>query len=202
MKELLNEWKKFLSEQHTTERTYSDWVKNYILNSETINKKPKLKAYKDTGGVPTIGYGTTIYPNGTRVKMGDKTDPKKAMQYLVSGINEAAMVVNKRITKDLKQNQFDALVCLVYNLGSGNLRDSTLLKLINTNPDDPKITDTFLLYIKDKDDTELSHNLERRKFEAALYFSPEGKIPPIPAPPPPKPEKPIMSGGKPEMSIP
>lgn len=202
MKELLNEWKKFLSEQHTTERTYSDWVKNYILNSETINKKPKLKAYKDTGGVPTIGYGTTIYPNGTRVKMGDKTDPKKAMQYLVSGINEAASVVNRRVTQDLNQNQFDALVCLTYNLGSGNLRDSSLLKLVNAKPDDPRIKKEFELYIHDKSDNPLEHNLTRRKFEAELYSSPEGKVPPIPAPPPPKPEKPIMSGGEPEMSIP
>jgi lysozyme len=184
MKELLREWKKFLIEQHTFERGYSNWVKNYIISFETIGRTPNLKAYKDTGGIPTIGYGTTIYPDGTRVKMGDEISSEKADEYFIAGLNEAATAVNKRVTKDLNQNQFDALVCLTYNMGSGNLGNSSLLKLVNANPNDPKIKDEFQLYIKDKSDKPLENNKKRRKFESEVYFSPIGKIPPIPAPPP------------------
>jgi GH24 family phage-related lysozyme (muramidase) len=39
--------------------------------------------------------------------------------------------VNNLVTVELNQNQFDAMVSWVYNLGGGNLGASTLLKVLN-----------------------------------------------------------------------
>lgn len=204
MKELLNEWKKFLNEQNTMQRAYTEWLKDYIKKAETIGGKPDKKSYLDTGGVVTVGYGSTYKPDGTRVKKNEKITVSKAEQYLTAALNQAAIDINNVVTKDLTENQFDAMIAFVYNVGIGNLQNSALLKLINNNPNDPEIRKQFLLFINDKSKKPLEHNKERRKFEADLYFTPDGSKPAIPETivPTPKPEKPNMSGGVPEMSIP
>ena len=87
-----------------------------------------LNAYPDpaTGAEPyTIGYGTTIYPDGKKVKLGDSISEQEAYEYLVHEVNEKAKGVDKLVTaNDIKQQQFDALVSFAYNCGLGNLRSS------------------------------------------------------------------------------
>ncbi|MFW1858743.1 lysozyme [Acinetobacter defluvii] len=89
----------------------------------------ELKAYDDGVGVWTIGYGTTVI-NGVKVKKGDTCTEAQAKSYIASDLKEFEAAVNK-FTVPLNQNQFDALVSLAYNIGTGAFADSTLLKKLN-----------------------------------------------------------------------
>ena len=82
----------------------------------------KLKAYDGGGGVWTIGYGTTIYPNGIKVKKGDTCTLEQAKSYMAHDLKKFELVVNSAVTVDLNQNQFDALVSLTYNIGVNALK--------------------------------------------------------------------------------
>lgn len=86
----------------------------------------RSRAYKDAVGVYTIGYGHT-----KGVKAGDVITKEKAEIYLREDLKDAENAVNKYVTVPLTQNQFDALVSFTFNLGAGNLKRSTLLKLLN-----------------------------------------------------------------------
>ena len=90
----------------------------------------ELKAYDDSVGVWTIGYGTTVI-NGVRVKKGDICTVEQAKSYMASDLKKFEAAVNK-VTVALNQNQFDALVSLTYNIGTGAFADSTLLKKLNS----------------------------------------------------------------------
>jgi lysozyme len=88
------------------------------------------KAYVCPAGVPTIGYGTTRI-NGKAVAMGTMITESQAVQYLTDDLEKFESAVNRLVTVDLSQNQFDALVSFVYNLGEGNFASSTLLRNVN-----------------------------------------------------------------------
>ena len=88
--------------------------------------------YLCSAGVPTIGYGTTVYPNGIKVKLSDqKITQQLAETFLQHHVNVIEKDVSKLVKVTLSQNQFDALMSFVYNVGLGAFRDSTLLKLLN-----------------------------------------------------------------------
>ncbi len=87
----------------------------------------ETEAYLCPAGVPTIGYG---HIKG--VQMGDVITEAQAHEMLVEELEEYESYINDFVTVSLNQNQFDAMVSWVYNLGSGNLRASTLLKVLNS----------------------------------------------------------------------
>lgn len=88
--------------------------------------------YLCSAGVPTIGYGTTVYPNGIKVKLSDqKITQQLAETFLQHHVNAIEKDVSRLVKVTLSQNQFDALMSFVYNVGLGAFRDSTLLKLLN-----------------------------------------------------------------------
>ena len=87
----------------------------------------ELVAYQDSVGVWTIGYGHT-----KGVKPGMTITQEEAEQMLESELAEYEGYVEKYVTVPLTQNQFDALVVWVYNLGPTNFRKSTLLKELNS----------------------------------------------------------------------
>ncbi|MGR3976703.1 lysozyme [Acinetobacter sp. 1207_04] len=91
----------------------------------------KLKAYDDGVGVWTIGFGTTIYPNGTKVKKGDTCTEAQAKAYMAQDLKKFEFAVNSGVTVPINQNQFDALISLTYNIGTGAFKESTLLKKLN-----------------------------------------------------------------------
>jgi len=91
----------------------------------------RFEAYDDGVGVWTIGIGTTVYPNGTKVKKGDSCTLDQAKSYFSHDLKRFEASVNNLVKVPLSQNQFDALVSLVYNIGSGNFASSTLLKKLN-----------------------------------------------------------------------
>jgi lysozyme len=131
-----------------------------------------LHAYLDGGGVPTIGYGTTRYANGSRVQIGEVITKEQAENYLYAEARAKAIAVNeatKSVT--LNQNQFDALVSLAYNIGVGAFRRSTLLKDILIDPTErPTIDGAFEMWKYDNGKV-IPGLLARRKEEVKLYFS-------------------------------
>ena len=87
----------------------------------------ELNAYKCPAGVWTIGYG---HIKG--VQEGDVITEQQADEMLVEELNEYENYINTLVAVPLNQNQYDALVSWVYNLGSSNLNSSTLLKVLNS----------------------------------------------------------------------
>ena len=86
----------------------------------------ELEAYQCAAGVWTIGYGST-----KDVKEGDTLTQKEADNLLLHEMQEYEGYIKELIKVPLKQNQFDALVSWVFNLGPANLKASTMLKFLN-----------------------------------------------------------------------
>lgn len=111
-----------------------------VKNAEGLSLTPYLCPAK----VPTIGYGTTIYPDNTKVTLKDKPITKElAHNYLMNDVIPALKLIEKLVKPELSQNQIDALVDFIYNVGPGNFKASTLLKKINANVNDETIADEF-----------------------------------------------------------
>ena len=87
----------------------------------------ELNAYKCPAGVWTIGYG---HIKG--VSEGMSITQEQAEQMLLDELKEYENYINELVTVNLSQNQFDALVSWVYNLGPANLSASTMLKVLNS----------------------------------------------------------------------
>lgn len=139
-------------------------------------EKLELNAYPDpaTKNDPwTIGYGTTIYPSGEKVKKGDIITKEQAMKFLEYDVRIFENIINTNVSKYINQNQFDALVSFVYNVGPGNFKKSTLLKKINSNPNEPTIFLEFGQFVKagpKGKKKKMEGLVKRRKQEADLYF--------------------------------
>ncbi|MES2268656.1 MAG: lysozyme [Bacteroidota bacterium] len=136
----------------------------------------RLNAYKDIAGVWTIGYGSTKYVDGRAVKKGDKlTDEPGAEALLKNTLNVYTNAVNKGAIVPLTQNQFDALVSFIYNVGVGAVKSSTLFKKLNEG-DYTGASEQFLLWNKITDPNTgkkvISKTLtQRRGQERALFLS-------------------------------
>jgi len=88
----------------------------------------RLEAYKCSAGVWTIGYGRT-----TNVEEGDTCTQEEAEKWLNEELVVYGAYVNDAVLITLEQNEFDALVAWTYNLGSTNLNNSTMLRVLNEN---------------------------------------------------------------------
>lgn len=132
-----------------------------------------LKAYPDpaTKAEPyTIGFGSTLYPDGKKVKLGEVISMKRAEDLLRWECDKKGVSVQQMLGGVvLNQNQYDALVSFAYNCGVGALQKSTLLKKIKQNPNDPTIRDEFNKWVKAAGKT-FPGLVKRRKQEADLYF--------------------------------
>lgn len=87
----------------------------------------RLTVYKDSAGLDTIGYGHLVKPGESFTTITEA----EAEQLLKADISYAEDAVNRLVKVDLDQNQYDALVSFVYNVGAGAFADSTLLKRLN-----------------------------------------------------------------------
>jgi lysozyme len=108
----------------------------------------KLDAYQCTAGVWTIGIGSTKYDNGNPVKKGDKITQEEAYKLFLDTSDTYAACIKRYVIRPLKQNEFDALFCLCYNIGCGAFAKSSLVKFINGGQTIEKIRIGFLMWIK------------------------------------------------------
>ncbi len=129
----------------------------------------KLEAYLDSVRIPTIGYGTIKYPNGTRVKLGDKITKAQALEYKQHDLKEFESTVNTGVKVPLTQNQYDALVSLSYNIGSGAFKGSTLLKKLNSG-DYKGAADAFLSWVN-AGGKKVQGLVNRRQKERELFLT-------------------------------
>jgi lysozyme len=97
----------------------------------------RLKPYMCSAGVPTIGYGSTYYPDGIKVTMVDRQiTEEEAETLLAATLLPFEREVDRMVAVPISQGQFDALVSFSFNLGSNALRGSTLLKKLNRGDKD------------------------------------------------------------------
>jgi len=129
---------------------------------ETAKKKPRPNAakiaaevikefegyssepYLCPANIPTIGYGNTMYANGERVMMDDsKIDKKEADKMLLDTIKSVEKQVKNVVEVKLPAHKLAALISFTYNVGIGNLSNSTLLAWVNSNPNYSQIPSQF-----------------------------------------------------------
>lgn len=102
---------------------------NLIKQFEGFSSTPYLCPAK----IPTIGYGSTYYEDGTKVTLKDKPITEQRATELLEFVANKTFSenINKVVKVPLSQNQFDALVSFAYNVGNKNFNWSTLLKKLN-----------------------------------------------------------------------
>ena len=89
-------------------------------------------AYLCPAKIPTIGYGNTFYSDGRKVKLGEQISKTDALELLEKIVNkDFADKIFPALKVPVVQNQFDAMVSLAYNIGTGSFLKSTLLKKVN-----------------------------------------------------------------------
>ena len=136
----------------------------------------KLNSYQDSVNVWTIGYGTTIIPPGTarNVHEGMTITLDQAEQYLSTYLQSFADNVDAMVNVEINEDQRSALTSFSYNLGSGSLKSSTLLKLINQS----KFDDAQREFVKwNKAGGKIMDGLTlRRKAEACLFSTGQVKF--------------------------
>lgn len=144
-----------------------DFIKNW--------EKLRLNAYWDQAGIPTIGYGTICYPDGSRVQMGQTCTPAQAEEWLRWDCRNIELELDNLVASGLNplQNQFDALASFCYNVGVGGFRESTLRRELVAGR--PVIEDYFLRWNKVHDPRTgklvVSRGLTNRRHAEWLFFS-------------------------------
>lgn len=146
-----------------------------------------LKPYLDPIGIPTIGYGTIQYPDNKKVTMKDHPITESdAVKYLEHEVSKKANEIDGMLKVKVNENERAALICFAYNVGTGALQKSTLLKLLNSNADRVAIADQFLRWNK-AGGKELPGLTRRRQAERSLFLQPisssskDEKLPSIPS---------------------
>ena len=130
-----------------------------------------LVPYLCSAGVATIGYGATFYPSLKKVTMQDAPISLLTAKWMLKETaDKFAADVDKMIKSNINQNQFNAIVSLAYNIGLSALAKSSLLRKVNVNPNDPTITNSFLVWNKAGGKV-LNGLTKRRTIEAKLYFA-------------------------------
>ena len=126
----------------------------------------RAEAYKDSVGVWTIGYGTTV-SDGTPVQKGDHVTRAEADRLFEHDLQRFEKAVRALITVPLTQSQFDALVSFAYNVGVNALRTSTLRRYLNAGRYD-EAADQFLRWNKGGGRV-IAGLTHRRKAERKLF---------------------------------
>lgn len=133
----------------------------------------RLEAYKDTGGVWTIGFGTTVYPNGTNVKRGDRCTLEQANEWMTRDIETIRIPALKQHVKtQLTNNETCALLSFMYNIGVGAFAGSTLLRKLNNGFPRGAVGMEFGKWNKDNGKT-LKGLVRRRVAERELFLAPD-----------------------------
>lgn len=138
----------------------------------------ELKAYKDVAGLWTIGYGHLIKPSEQHL-IGTTLTQKQAEDLLRDDLKQFENGVNQTITQvKLKQNEFDALVSLAFNIGVGAFRASSLARNINAKTTPDLIRARWIVWNKARVNgvlQEVRGLTRRREAEIEMYFGTKKK---------------------------
>ena len=127
----------------------------------------KSKPYLCPAKVPTIGYGSTMYADGTKVKLSDPNVTElKAEELLKNTLTNYENTVLKNIKIPLKQQEFDALVSHTYNTGGSQ----TLFKMVNEK--NPLLKTWWETHYIMGGGKQLKGLVNRRLAETKIYFKP------------------------------
>jgi lysozyme len=130
----------------------------------------ELVSYKCPAGVWTIGWGTTVYPDGKKVKAGDTCTREQADEYLMHDVKAFADKVVDLIDVPVTENELCALLSFSYNVGHGALKTSTLLRKLNAGVDRKLVADEFMRWTKAGGKT-LNGLVRRRTAERNLFLT-------------------------------
>jgi lysozyme len=124
----------------------------------------RLTAYKDSGGLYTIGYGHV----GPHIRPGMRITEAQAEAFLLADLGTAEQAVSRLVKPKQTNNEFSALVSLVFNIGTGHFADSDLLKHLNSGDDDGATAEWMKwVYVAGK----RSKGLVRRRAEEVSLFN-------------------------------
>lgn len=195
-----NQWPSYINPLVAELKRYSQKVFKYVLIDEAervsilaSNESPKsegksffmvqpaldlikefegcrLEAYLDPVGIPTIGWGTTVYPDGKPVRMGDRCSQDQADLYLEHDVRKFANAVDVLVQRHIPHNAFCALVSFTYNVGAGALKSSTLLRKLNSGETLAEVALEFQRWVKAGGVT-LKGLVRRREAERDLFLS-------------------------------
>lgn len=86
--------------------------------------------YKDTGGVVTQGIGSTVKPDGSKIKMSDKAiDRKTAIEWAKAHVSKDELAFKKSLPGvKLSQTEYDVYLDYTYNFGQSNWNGSSMLR--------------------------------------------------------------------------
>jgi lysozyme len=129
----------------------------------------KLKAYQDTVGVWTIGYGT-IAVNGVRVKKGMTCTKAEAEDWMRQEATECANKIQKWLKHSVTPGEMAALVSLSYNIGQSGLYHSTLLAELNANKPKQVVASEFMKWVHGGGHV-IAGLVNRRALERKVFLS-------------------------------
>ncbi len=131
-----------------------------------------LHPYKDKVGIPTIGYGTIRYPNGTRVSLSDaEISKEQAISFLLDFVSRNIEGQLNSLPVNWNQNQFDSICSFCYNEGTDGFLKSHLLLAIEDGKSESEIRAQFSKWVYAGGNI-LEDLVKRRRVEADLFFEP------------------------------
>ena len=130
----------------------------------------RLRAYRDSVMVWTIGYGHTSMAGPPEVKSGLTITQAEAEGILKRDLVKYETAVNRAISRVPTENQFAAMVSLCYNIGPGNFNRSTVLSAFNAG-NLGLAADAFRRWNKAGGKV-LKGLVRRREAERALFMKP------------------------------
>lgn len=89
-----------------------------------------LRVYDDGYGFPTVGVGHLVKPEDG-LKLGERITKERSDAFFAKDLADHAEPVDELVKVPLTQGQYDALVSLVFNIGGGNFKKSTVLRQLN-----------------------------------------------------------------------
>ena len=125
----------------------------------------RSEVYEDVGGIKTIGYGHVLKPHEDNIYI---VDEEGATLLMLLDLIDVRLCISSQVKVELNQNKFDALACLIFNIGTYAFSKSTLLSKINNACDANAIIKQWLrwCFVQKK----FYYGLKRRrKAEIKLY---------------------------------
>lgn len=130
--------------------------------------------YRDTGGVWTIAYGETYLPDGSRVTASTApVSQPTALAWLTAGVSKTLMRVRELVHVPISNNGVSSLVSFSWNVGTGALANSTLLRLLNEHAPLQHVAGQFSAWVYDARGHVDPGLIRRRAAEAALFLKPD-----------------------------